>query len=155
MPEPEAATHVRLALHPDYSSAVTATITGPSPYRARATLFLAGFRRIDDQTTALARIDHDEPHYADKAAQALRDTGATVEIDATLQEEIDTEWTYGNYPMPWLTREEVREVSAEAQRRPRDGLAPVRPPLRLGSRRSPSPTHPGIPHGSPQAEDIP
>ncbi|MFJ5546675.1 DUF317 domain-containing protein [Streptomyces sp. NPDC093225] len=116
MPEPETAAHVRLALHPDDTSAVTATITGPNPYLAHATLFVAGFRKIDDQTMALVRIDRDEPHYADKAAQALRDEAATVEIDAALQEEIDIEWTYGNYPMPWLTREEVREVSAEAQR---------------------------------------
>ncbi|MFI5980540.1 DUF317 domain-containing protein [Streptomyces sp. NPDC051555] len=116
MSEPETATHVRLALHPDHSSAVTATITGPSPYLARATLFLAGFRQIDDQTMGLARIDYDEPHYADKAARALRDEGVSVEIDTALQEEIDTEWTYGNYPMTWLSREEIREVSAEAQR---------------------------------------
>ncbi|MFD3557589.1 hypothetical protein ACFWWA_36660 [Streptomyces goshikiensis] len=52
---------------------MTATITGPSPDLVCATLFVHGLRRIDDQTMALARIDHDEPHYADKAARVLRD----------------------------------------------------------------------------------
>ncbi|MFF4386822.1 DUF317 domain-containing protein [Streptomyces sp. NPDC001552] len=31
-------------------------------------------------------------------------------------DDFDTEWTYGNYPMDRLTRDEIREVSAEAQR---------------------------------------
>ncbi|MGW3056527.1 hypothetical protein ACWC98_11390 [Streptomyces goshikiensis] len=116
MSEPETATHVHLALHPDHGSAVTATITGSSPHTARATLAAHGFRRIDEQTMALARIDHDEPHYAEKAARILRDGGTTVEISAALQEEITTEWTYGNYPVPWLTQDEILRVSAEAQR---------------------------------------
>ncbi|MFG2981405.1 hypothetical protein ACGFYQ_09105 [Streptomyces sp. NPDC048258] len=95
---------------------MTATITGPDRYLARAALAEHGFRWTSDATMALARIDHDEPHYADQAARALRDGGTTVEIDPALQEEIATKWTYGNYPMTWLTQDEVREVSAEAQR---------------------------------------
>lgn len=110
--------HILLARHPDHSSAVTATLTGPETSRnlARTALSNRGFRWIDLRTLVLARIDHDEPYYADQAARALRDAGATVEISPSLQTEIDTEWTYGNYPMPYLDREEIREVSAEAQR---------------------------------------
>lgn len=114
MPSPSP-THVRLALHPDHGTAVIATIAGSPLYLARAALAVHGFRSTSDTTMVLARIDHDSPHYADKAAQALREDGTTVDIDPALQEEIDTEWTYGNYPMHWLTREEVREVSADAQ----------------------------------------
>ncbi|WP_371589028.1 DUF317 domain-containing protein [Streptomyces virginiae] len=114
MPSPSPA-HVRLALHPDHGTAVIATITGNTFYLARAALAIHGFRSTSDTTMVLARIDHDAPHYADKAAQALREDGTTVDVDPALQEEIDTEWTYGNYPMHWLTREEIRGVSADAQ----------------------------------------
>ncbi|MER6516619.1 DUF317 domain-containing protein [Streptomyces sp. NPDC001553] len=114
MPSPSPV-HVRLALHPDHGTAVIATITGNPLYLARAALAIHGFRSTSDTTMVLARIDHDAPHYADKAAQALREDGTSVDVDPALQEEIDTEWTYGNYPMHWLTREEIREVSADAQ----------------------------------------
>lgn len=109
---------VRLALHPDHSSAVVATITAPERYLARAVLAEHGFRPTGDETMVLARIDHDEPHHADKAASALREGGAIVEVSATLQEEIETEWTYGNAPThwQWLTPEEIREATGEAQR---------------------------------------
>lgn len=119
MPRPAVDAQVRLALHPDQSSTVTATLTGPDPYLARATVLSAhGFRWTSDETMILARIDHDEPHYADQAARVLREIGATVKIDPALQEEIDTEWTYGNAPThwQWLTRDEIREATAEAQR---------------------------------------
>ncbi|MCY0955147.1 DUF317 domain-containing protein [Streptomyces sp. H27-S2] len=113
-----AASHVRLALHPNHGSAVIATLNDHGPGRdlAHELLALYHFRRVDDQTAVLARIDHDEPHYANQAALMLREKGARVEIDSVLQTEIDTEWTYGNYPMPYLDRDEIREVSAEAQR---------------------------------------
>jgi hypothetical protein len=29
---------------------------------------------------------------------------------------MDKEWTWANYPMPWCTRSEFREVSSEAQK---------------------------------------
>ncbi|MEU0111976.1 hypothetical protein ABZ313_42455, partial [Streptomyces sp. NPDC006251] len=32
----------------------------------------------------------------------------------TLQEAMDEEWTWANYPMPWCTRSEIREVSNQA-----------------------------------------
>ncbi|WP_162688547.1 MULTISPECIES: hypothetical protein [unclassified Streptomyces] len=117
MPQPGLAeAHILLARHPDHSSAVTATLTGPESSRhlAETALSSRGFRWVDLMTLVLARIDHEEPYYADQAARALRIEGATVEITPSLQEEIDTEWTYGNYPMPYLDRDEIREVSAEA-----------------------------------------
>ncbi|MFD9409401.1 DUF317 domain-containing protein [Streptomyces sp. NPDC059989] len=109
---------VRLALHPDHSSAVVATITASDRYLARAVLAEHGFRPTGDETMVLARIDHDEAHHADKAAWALREGGAIVEVSAALQEEIETEWTYGNAPThwQWLTPEEIREATGEAQR---------------------------------------
>ncbi|AWZ07121.1 MULTISPECIES: DUF317 domain-containing protein [unclassified Streptomyces] len=116
---------LRLALHPDHSSAVVATITAPERYLARAVLAEYGFRPTGDTTMALARIDHDEPHHADKAASALREGGAIVEVSAALQEEIETEWTYGNAPThwQWLSPEEIREHTGEAQRIHDDILA--------------------------------
>ncbi|MFZ3470472.1 DUF317 domain-containing protein [Streptomyces sp. 4.24] len=110
--------HVRFALHPGHSSAVIATLTDTGPGRdlSHELLALHHFRRVDDRTAVLARIDHDEPHYANQAALVLREKGARVEIDPALQREIDTEWTYGDYPMPYLDRDEIRKVSAEAQR---------------------------------------
>lgn len=82
----------------------------------RALLTLHGFAPLDDTTLIMARIDREEAHYADQAAHALRDQGATVDITPQLQEEIDTEWTWANYPMPWCSREEIREVSNDAQK---------------------------------------
>lgn len=113
-----AAPHVRLALHPDHSSAVVATLNDHGVGRdlSHELLALYHFHRVDDRTAVLARIDHDEPYYANQAARALLEKGTRVEIDSALQTEIDTEWTYGNYPMPYMDRNEIREVSAEAQR---------------------------------------
>ncbi|MEV6730751.1 hypothetical protein [Streptomyces sp. NPDC051364] len=119
MPQPGLGeAHIVVARHPDHSSAVTATLAGPETSRnaARTALSNRGFRWIDLKTLVLVRVDHEEPYYADQAARTLRDVGATVEITPSLQEEIDTEWTYVNYPMTYLDRDEIRAVSAEAQR---------------------------------------
>ncbi|MEU2874208.1 DUF317 domain-containing protein [Streptomyces olivoreticuli] len=115
MPHPTLDARVHLARHRGHPDAIAATITGPDTRTASALLSVHGFRPAHEQTMVLARIDHEEPYYADQAARALRAQGADVEIGAGLQEDIDTEWTWANYPMPWLTREEIREVSAEAQ----------------------------------------
>ncbi|MFF8958603.1 DUF317 domain-containing protein [Streptomyces sp. NPDC014894] len=110
--------HVRLDLHPDHPDAVTATLagTGAGADTARALLAGHGFRPLDPVTMVLARIDHEEPHHAGQAAITLRSAGAAVEITPGLQDDIDTAWTWANHPMPWLTREEIREVSQEAQK---------------------------------------
>ncbi|MEU5362328.1 hypothetical protein ABZ354_02270 [Streptomyces sp. NPDC005925] len=50
------------------------------------------------------------------AAKHLIGEGITVEITPRLQEAIDEEWTWANYPMPWCTRSEIREVSNQVQK---------------------------------------
>ncbi|MGA5065300.1 DUF317 domain-containing protein [Streptomyces exfoliatus] len=108
--------HVRFTLHPDHHPAVIATTSGPTSDAARSHLHDLGFRSTGPTTMVLARIDREEPHYTAQAAQLLQQYGFTTEIDPALQEEIDTEWTWANYPMPWCTRDEIREVGAQAQR---------------------------------------
>jgi hypothetical protein len=113
---PSADAYVRLDTHPTHTSAVTATITGPGQESARAALTTHGFEILDEDTLVMARIDHEEPHWAEKAAQALTTDGFTTEITPRLREAIDEEWTWANYPMPWCTRAEIREVSNAAQK---------------------------------------
>ncbi|MFB7257916.1 DUF317 domain-containing protein [Streptomyces nojiriensis] len=108
--------HIRFTLHPDHHPSVIATTSGPTSDAARSHLHDLGFRSTGPDTMVLARIDHEEPYYANATAKQLIRYGFTVEIAPSLQEEIDTEWSWGNYPYPWCTRDEVREVSAEAQR---------------------------------------
>ncbi|MEU6904262.1 hypothetical protein ABZ935_02690 [Streptomyces coeruleorubidus] len=116
MTSPSADAYVRLDTHPTHTSAVTATITGPGQEPARALLAARGFEALDEDTLVMARIDHEEPYWAEKAAQALTADGFTTEITPQLREAIDEEWTWANYPMPWCTRAEIREVSNEAQK---------------------------------------
>ncbi|MFI1890205.1 DUF317 domain-containing protein [Streptomyces jumonjinensis] len=117
MPHPEPAAHVHLALHPDHRPAVTATLTGATNAAVREILLAHGFQdpAAGSGAMVLARIDREEPYYAARAAEDLARQGCHTVIEPALQEEIDTEWAWGNYPMPWLTRDEVREVSAAAQ----------------------------------------
>ncbi|MEU1629215.1 hypothetical protein ABZ746_28650 [Streptomyces sp. NPDC020096] len=115
MPNPALDAHIHLAQHPQHPGAVTATVTGSGTHTARALLSAHGFRPVDEQTMILVRIDHEEPYYADQAAHILREEGATVEISPSLQDDINTEWNWANYPMPWLNRDEIREVSNAAQ----------------------------------------
>lgn len=116
MPYAPADAHIRFTLHPDHHPAVIATTSGPTRDAAPSHLHDLGFRSTGPTTMVLARIDREEPYYTAKAAEQLRQHGFTTEIDPALQEEIDTEWTWANYPMPWCTRDEIREVGAEAQR---------------------------------------
>lgn len=108
--------HVRLDTHPAHSSAVTATLAGTRHRTAHALLAARGFEAVDEHTLVLARIDHEESYWAENAAQALTVEGITTEITPRLREAIDEEWTWANYPMHWCTREEIREVSNEAQK---------------------------------------
>ncbi|MET9373977.1 DUF317 domain-containing protein [Streptomyces sp. NPDC002992] len=116
MPHAPAEAHVHFALHPDHHPAVITTTSGPTADAARSHLHDLGFRSTSPTTMVLARIDREEPYYSARAAEQLRQLGFTTEIDPALQKEIDTEWTWANYPMPWCTRDEIREVGAEAQR---------------------------------------
>ncbi|MEU7415059.1 DUF317 domain-containing protein [Streptomyces antibioticus] len=116
MPYAPADAHVSFTLHPDHHPGVLATTSGPTSDAARSHLHDRGFRSTGPDTMVLARIDREEPYYADRAANELARYGFTVDIAPELQEEIDTEWTWTDYPMPWCTPEEIRQVSADAQR---------------------------------------
>ncbi|MER6531957.1 DUF317 domain-containing protein [Streptomyces sp. NPDC001508] len=116
MTSPSLDVHIRFHRHPTHPSAVTAHITGPDQRTAHALLTPHGFEAIDEHTLVLARIDREEPYWAEKAAQALNSAGATTEITPDLRKAIDAEWTWADYPMSWCTREEIRQVSDEAQK---------------------------------------
>ncbi|MFJ5265537.1 hypothetical protein ACIQAC_34225 [Streptomyces sp. NPDC088387] len=108
--------HVRLDIHPTHPSALQAVITGIQARVARMALDTADGSVAATNVLILARIDHEEPYWADEAAQHLIAEGITVEITPRLQEAISEEWTWPNYPMPWCTRGEIREVSNQAQK---------------------------------------
>ncbi|MFJ2021540.1 DUF317 domain-containing protein [Streptomyces nodosus] len=116
MTTPSADAYVRLDTHPTHTSAVTATITGSQREPAHAALTAHGFEALDDDTLLMARIDHEEPHWAEKAAKALTADGFIIEIAPRLREAIEEEWSWADYPMHWCTRAEIREVSNEAQK---------------------------------------
>ncbi|MFI6012550.1 DUF317 domain-containing protein [Streptomyces sp. NPDC051243] len=108
--------HVRLDTHPTHPSAVQAVLTGTQARVALMALEAANWSVAATNVLVLARIDHEEPYWADVAAKHLIAQGITVEITPRLQEAIDEEWTWANYPMPWCTRSEIREVSNQAQK---------------------------------------
>ncbi|WP_409061218.1 DUF317 domain-containing protein [Streptomyces sp. SYP-A7185] len=107
---------VRLDVHPTHSSAVTATLTGAQARITRVGLEAADWTVVADNVLVLVRIDHEEPYWAQDAAQHLAAEGITIEITPQLQEAMDEEWTWANYPMPWCSRSEIREVSNDAQK---------------------------------------
>ncbi|MFF3125900.1 DUF317 domain-containing protein [Streptomyces sp. NPDC057908] len=93
-----------------------ATITGAQAHIPHLGLEAADWHVVAKNTLVLARIDHEEPYWAENAAQQLAADGITVEIPPRLREAIDEEWTWASHPMPWCTRTEIREVSDEAQK---------------------------------------
>ncbi|MEV7706639.1 DUF317 domain-containing protein [Streptomyces sp. NPDC088922] len=116
MKTPSIDVHVRLDVHPHHSSAVTAVLTGSQAHIAHAALEAGNWSVVGNNTRVLARIDHEEPYWAEWAAEQLTADGITVEITPKLREAMDEEWTWANYPMHWCTRSEIRQVSAEAQK---------------------------------------
>ncbi|MEV6513961.1 DUF317 domain-containing protein [Streptomyces sp. NPDC051642] len=108
--------HVRLDTHPTHPSAVQAVLTGSQAHVALMALEAADWSVAATNVLILARIDHEEPYWADDAAKQLIADGITVEITPQLQEAMDEEWTWANYPMPWCTRSEIREISNQAQK---------------------------------------
>ncbi|MFI1677384.1 DUF317 domain-containing protein [Streptomyces sp. NPDC020607] len=108
--------HVRLDTHPTHPSAVQAVLTGTQARVALMALDAAGWSVAATNVLVLVRIDHEEPYWANDAAKHLTAEGITVEITPRLQEAIDEEWTWPNYPMPWCTRSEIREISDQAQK---------------------------------------
>ncbi|WP_244809072.1 DUF317 domain-containing protein [Streptomyces sp. So13.3] len=107
--------HVLLDSHPTHSSAVTALPTGSQAHIPHLGLEAANWHVVATNTLVLARIDHEEPYWAEQAAQQLAADGITVEITPQLRKAMDEDWTWADYPMPWCTRTEIREVSNEAQ----------------------------------------
>ncbi|MEU2466794.1 hypothetical protein ABZ580_21565 [Streptomyces sp. NPDC012486] len=108
--------HVRLDVHPHHSSAVTAVLTGSQAHIAHAALEADNWSVVGKNTLVLARIDHEEPYWAEWAAEQLTADGLIVEITPKLREAMDEEWTWPTYPVPWCTRTEIRYVSNEAQK---------------------------------------
>ncbi|MER5813845.1 DUF317 domain-containing protein [Streptomyces californicus] len=106
---------VQLDSHPTHASAVIATVTGPDTAAVVASLEADAWHAVAETTLVLVRIDREEPYWAQKTADRLAVEGITVDIAPRLQEAIDEEWTWANYPMHWCTREEIREVSDQAQ----------------------------------------
>ncbi|AQU70153.1 DUF317 domain-containing protein [Streptomyces niveus] len=116
MTTPSVDAHVRLDTHPTHPSAVTATLTGAQAHIPHVSLEAADWHVAATNMLVLARIDHEEPYWAEQAAQQLATLGITVEITPQLREAIDEEWTWAKYPMPWCTRTEIRKVSDDAQK---------------------------------------
>ncbi|MEC3997140.1 DUF317 domain-containing protein [Actinacidiphila sp. DG2A-62] len=112
-------TDVRLDPHPKDNSAVLARIGGPHANAARRILLAHAFRPAPGRradTLVLVRIDRQEAHYADAATRELRKAGITVGADFALQQDFDTDLTWAEYPMSQLSRQEIRDVGAEAQK---------------------------------------
>ncbi|MFB6553798.1 DUF317 domain-containing protein [Streptomyces sp. NPDC056405] len=108
--------HVRLDTHPTHPSAVQASLSGTQSHVAAMALEAANWTVAAPNVLILARIDHEEPYWANDAATHLTAEGITVEITPRLQQAIYEEWTWPDHPMPWCTRSEIREVSDEAQK---------------------------------------
>ncbi|MCZ4103742.1 hypothetical protein O3W51_47660, partial [Streptomyces sp. H39-C1] len=115
MSTPSLDAHVLLDSHPTHPSAVTALLTGSRAHIPHVGLEAANWHVVTTNTLVLARIDHEEPYWAEQAAQQLAADGITVEITPQLRKAMDEDWTWADYPMPWCTRAEIREVSNEAQ----------------------------------------
>jgi Domain of unknown function (DUF317) len=110
---------VRLDPHREDNSVVLAHLTGPRANAARHILLAHTFQPAPGRgpdALVLVRVDREEAHYGEAATRALRKDGITVGVDFELQQDFDDEWTWVDYPMPWLTREEIREVGVEAQK---------------------------------------
>ncbi|MFF7413351.1 DUF317 domain-containing protein [Streptomyces lydicus] len=107
--------HVRLDAHPTHRSAVIATLTGPQAHIPHVGLEAANWSVLAKNTLVLARIDHDEPYWAAKAARELIAEGVTVEIMPRLRDAIDGEWALATDSKPGSTLAQLREIFAQAQ----------------------------------------
>lgn len=112
--------HVRFDTHPNHARAVTASLTGTQLRAARDLLATFGFEPFDDRTMVLARIDHAEAYWAERAARNLTHQGITTEITHRLRDAIEQPGRQDHTAirMAWLTlteTPEIRETSDEAQ----------------------------------------
>ncbi|MCT6780446.1 DUF317 domain-containing protein [Streptomyces sp. CS7] len=108
---------VHLDTHPVHCSAVVATVAGTAAAEVRARLTSDGWHPVaaNAPVLVLVRIDREEPYWAEQTAKALAADGVRVDISPRLREAMDEEWSWAFYPMPWCTRDEMREVSDQAQ----------------------------------------
>ncbi|MFE0764197.1 hypothetical protein [Streptomyces smyrnaeus] len=125
---------------------MTATLTGAQARVPRQGLKAVGWHVAAENALVLARIDHEGPYQAEKAAQQLTADGITVEITPQLRKEIDEDRTSATSSMIWCTPAEIREISDEAQKiyddirhgrllihaHPRTASPPLRSGLTLG-----------------------
>lgn len=115
MPDPSLDACVAFDAHPHHASAVTATLPGAHHDTARALLAARGFDLLDDGTMVLVRIDHEEPYWAEQAAQALASQGITTEITPRLRNMMTPGWSREDIRMAARTLTEIRDVSDDAQ----------------------------------------
>ncbi|MEU3412514.1 hypothetical protein ABZ760_14845 [Streptomyces sp. NPDC006658] len=90
--EPALDAHVCLDTYPTLPSAVIAIVTGSQAHIAVTALEADGWETATDITLVLARIDHEEPYWANQTARQLNDAGITIEISGPLRKAIDEEW---------------------------------------------------------------
>ncbi|MFC0844758.1 DUF317 domain-containing protein [Streptomyces noboritoensis] len=95
---------------------VAAILSGPDTATAGAVLGLHGFRWTGETTLVLARIDRDEHHHTEAAADVLRAQGIAVTLSPRLRHAIDTDWCFTVFPgMDHVDRADIRELAAAAQ----------------------------------------
>lgn len=115
MPHSTRDAHVRLDTRPAHPSAVTASLTGarhrtaPGPPRR-----VAASSPSTNTPWSWPGSTTKMPYWADQATQALNAEGINHRDHPGQLEANTEEWTWANYPMPWCTRAEIREVSNEA-----------------------------------------
>ncbi|MFE1407813.1 DUF317 domain-containing protein [Streptomyces sp. NPDC058770] len=95
---------------------MTAILAGSQAHIPHVGLEADGWTPVAENALVLVRIDHEEPYWAEKAAQQLMADGISAEITPQLREAMDEDWTWADYPMPWCTRSEIREISNQAQK---------------------------------------
>ncbi len=71
MTPPSIDAHVRLDTHPTHPSAVIATLTGTQAHIPHVSLEAADWHVVTKNTLVLARIDHEEPYWAENAVQHM------------------------------------------------------------------------------------
>lgn len=108
--------HVCLDIHPTHPSAVQAVLTGTQSRVALMALEAADWSVVATNVLVLARIDREEPYWAKDTAMHLIAEGIQVDVTPQLSEAMEEERTWADYPMPWCTRSEIREISNEAQK---------------------------------------
>ncbi|MHA5053426.1 hypothetical protein [Streptomyces sp. SD15] len=101
---------------------MTAVLTGSQAHIPHVGLEAADWTVVAKNVLVLVRIDHEEPYWAEKAAQHLAADGIAVEITPRLREAMDEEWTWANFPC------QVLLFSSAGCRGSRNGTLNLTPP---------------------------